>query len=349
MVGVSEKPDAGKARATLKEVNCLVVILTHSVISDKMTIAWSNQLIGMAFANNLPVSVLIEQSITDKDLNLIPNVIEPIRFRASKFPEVIADLLSFFYYVKALITGQSIQYINEKKDVKSKLERYADMYDSRLYINYPAKQNIAHCIIKNFISNRTRGIILDSGTVNYVIADALVESGFRIPIVTNNLAIVNKLKDILNYPVFVLPGEFDSRTDALGGQSTGEMARKFLKGEKDIKIDIAFLAANSIEINRGLSADAPMFSDFRAAILRHASKVVLVLQGEKFLKNVSDPVIPMEEWIELLERRKKDSSIYFVVHKLAENYGFEAMHSYSNCIYQLQDRFPISHVIEISD
>ena len=341
--------DARKVHITLREANCLVAILTPSVISDKKGIAWVNQVFGMAYAINLPVLALTEYSVSDKELVLIPNVTESIRFDASKAHEVLGDLFSFFYYVRALITGKSIQYLNEKRDVKSKLEKYANMYDSRLYVNYPAKQNIASYVLKNFISNETKGIMLDSGTLTYVIADALVESGLRIPIVTNNLAIVNKLKNVLNYPVFLLPGEFDSRTKAVGGQCTGEMARNFLKGEMNIPIDIAFLTANSIDIKSGLSADAQMFSDFRATILRHAPKLVIVLQGEKFLKEVSNPVLSMEEWDEVLEKRKQDSSIYFVIHKLVVNYGIEANHCYLDCIHQLRNRFPQSHVIEISD
>ena len=157
--------------------------------------------------------------------------------------------------------------------------------------------------------------MLDSGTVAYAIADTLIESGHQIPIVTNNVGIASKLRETLHYPIFYLPGELDTRTFGLGGQATAETARLYLEGKMEVPVEIAFVAANALDPDLGLSADAAAFSEFRATALRYSRKVVLVFRGEKLLKQISSPVMPQNEWEALLRRRAGESSMWIVCHE----------------------------------
>lgn len=338
-------PISEKVLELMKDVDCLVAIVTPSSISDEVTSSWINQEIGMAYALELPVIAFVEQSIND--LGMITKITEYVNFERNKLQKVLDKAASFYSSIKSLSTTRGIQQFYDDDDVKKKMEKYADLYDYRLLINFPAKQAIANIVIDKFISDDTKGIMLDSGTVTYAIADALINSGLQIPFVTNNLAILSKLKHLLHYPVTMLPGNLDFRTLGLYGEFTTKTAIKYLKGEMEIPIDISFLAANSIDPNLGFSADSPMFSDFRSAILQYSQKVVLVLQGEKFFKPISNPVISESNWSTLLQRRASESSIWIVCHKPVGFYGKAAENRYSDCIKRFRDKLPNDHIIEV--
>ncbi len=339
-------PIAKKVRTILEEVECFVAIITPSSISDKVASSWVNQEVGMAYERNLPLIALVEKPITD--LGMIKIITEYIRFDRNHLHEVLDKALTFFTTLKAELTGRGVQdFYDNSTDIRTKIERYADIYDSRLFVNLPAKHKIARYVLDNFIFPDTKGIMLDSGTVTYTIADALIDSGLQIPIVTNNLAVVSKLKQVLRYPVTILPGNHDPRTQGIGGPLTAKAATEYLMGKMDISIDCAFLAANAIDPNLGFSADASIFSDFRAAILRHASKVVLVLQGEKLLKPISNPVVSRKEWGELLLKRASESSIWVICHKPVHFYCSVLESQYSDSIKRFRDKLPPNHVVEI--
>ncbi|MDP8254262.1 MAG: hypothetical protein P9M14_00795 [Candidatus Alcyoniella australis] len=342
---VESKPLAQKVLETIKDADCTVAIITPSTISNHVTSAWINQEVGMSYAANIPVIAFVEDTI--QDLGIIPIITEYITFNRNKLHLILDKALSFFSGIAAKITSKSIQCLYDNTNCKEKLDKYADMYDTRLFVNLPAKQKIAKCVVEKFISDSTKGILLDSGSVTYVIADELINSGLQIPIVTNNIAIISKMKDILHYPVHILPGELDSRTLAVGGKDTAEVARQYLMGEMNITIDIAFLAANSIDPNFGLSADATPFVDFRTAILRNARNVVVVLQGEKLLKPVLNPIVAQDEWREIFHRRSVESSMWIVCHTLVEHYGQAMENRYMKCMECFKQELPDGHVIEI--
>lgn len=341
----SVRPVPDKVRELIRGVDCLVAIITPSAVSDRTTSAWINQEIGMAFALGIPLIPFVENTV--EDLGLISIAAEFVRFDRTKLEVILEKALNYFNSVKSTIVARTVTALSGESDASSKLEKYSDLYDSRLMVNLPAKQRIAAFVLQNILQGSVSGIMLDSGTVTYSIAEALIESGRRIPIVTNNLFVVDKFPDILHYPVHVLTGDWDPRTRAAGGHETAIEATRYLTGEMDQKIDYAFLAANSIDPDLGISADAPIFSEFRAAMLRHAKNVVVVMQGEKFLKSVSDPVLPTDEWRAILQKRSAESSMWVICHKLAGSYGVSAEARYGVCAACFAGRLPPGHFVEL--
>ncbi|UCE48894.1 MAG: DeoR/GlpR transcriptional regulator [Phycisphaerales bacterium] len=338
-------PPSEKVRELLAGAECLVAILTPSAVSESAASGWVYQETGMAFQQGLPLLVFVEESV--EDLGLLPNETDHVRFNRNRLEEVLGRALSYFCTVRSKATGQRVQEHYTKGDVRDSIEHYADVYDSRLFVNLLAKQEIASYVLKEFIKPDMKGIMLDSGTVTYVIADALVDAGLKIPIVTNNVAVVAQL-EVFHYPVTILPGEYDFRTKGVGGCLTAKAAKRYLRGKMNIPIDIAILAANAIDPDLGFSADNRIFSGFRATILKHAKEVVLVLQGEKFIKPVLNPVVTKDKWHQILQHRGADSSMWVVCHQPARSYSASANGQYSNAVRRFKATLPQGHFIEIT-
>ena len=340
----STEPIADKIDALLDEAGCLVAILTPSAVSDKVCSSWVNQEIGMARARKLPILAFVEEGIDD--LGILPGIASYVRFDRANLHRVLDETRQFFTSVRYSATARSVERIETQASVYSRVEEYADYYDSRLFVNFPAKQVIAESVLDMFVNQETSGILLDSGSLTYVIADQLLDSGYRIPVVTNNLALVSKLREIIDYPIIILPGELDMRTYGVGGDVTAQAVIPYLTGDAKPRVELAFLAANAIDPKNGLAADSSMFSSFRAAVLRHAKTVVVVLQGEKFLKGVKEPVVTIDEWNEILARRRKEHSMWVVCHPLAHDYGRDSGRRYSQCMDDFRKVLQPGAVIE---
>ena len=82
----------------------------------------------------------------------------------------------------------------------------------------------------------------------------------------------------------MLPGDYDVRTKGLGGIETAKAVLPYLLGKKTPATDIAFLAANAIDPDLGFSADSPLFTSFRAQVIRHAKRLFWFYKGRNSLK-----------------------------------------------------------------
>jgi len=299
----------------------------------------------MAYALALPILAFVEEGI--EDLGMIPSITEYIRFNRERLQEVTDKAVTFCESARSIATKKLLEVVSSGSASEKSIEEYGDFYDSRLYTNYEAKMRIARLVLEKFVLPEIHGILLDSGSLTLVIADQLIESGLRIPVVTNNLAIAGRLREAIHYPVTILPGELDTRTQGVGGDLTVNAVLPYLRAQTKPWVELALLAANAIDPDAGLSADSPLFSEFRATILRHAPRVVIVLQGEKFLKAVNQPVMQVKEWRSILSRRRTERSLYVVCHEPACDYGCGSYARYGRCCDEMKALLPEGHLFQI--
>lgn len=100
-------------------------------------------------------------------------------------------------------------------------------------------------LLKNLVIDG-QAIALNSGTTNVEVAEFLVNNYKRLTIITNNLRIVDKLKEAEHFTVILPSGVFNSEEFAVSGKNT----------EKEIlsyNFDLAILAVNAISDKKGIT------------------------------------------------------------------------------------------------
>ena len=73
----------------------------------------------------------------------------------------------------------------------------------------------------------------------------------------------------------------------------------------------------------------------------------MVLQGEKFLKGLDNPVVNRDEWREILAKRSEDGSLWVICHCPARDYGTAMNKRYNFCTERLREIIPSERLIEI--
>jgi DeoR/GlpR family transcriptional regulator of sugar metabolism len=198
-----------------------------------------------------------------------------------------------------------------------------DDYDYRLRLNAECKARIAFAVSTQVLpaitSSHDESILLDSGSVTYNIAYQLFSYRFG-NIVTNNYAIAmlfHEFKHQLPSTCRMLPGEMLRDVCAQGGKETVKaVIQELTQGNlgKSSPTRIAVLGLRAYSPEYGIAEDTPKLTEFQAAMLRHADKLVVVAQGEKFLKKANAPILNSQEFRSIIEQRSDEKSLWFVHH-----------------------------------
>lgn len=304
-------PISEKVQELIRNQNAFVVILTEKTLESNQASAWINNEIGIAVALKKPIIVFKENSIDD--LGIIPNITEYITFSRNDLHSILSKAYKFFSNMYNDIVIESITSQTKRNEIEY-VKKYGDLYDARLVINLPAKNKIADLVYKKFIASINSPVLLGSGTVTYCIAEQIVTKGDMIPIVTNNLAIATNMDSVYHHPIHFLSGEIDRVVMATTGPEVAEQARIWLK-DKEPKASLAVMGLRSFEPLKGFSEDKVSLNEFQATLIREAEKLVIVAQGEKFIKPVENPIMPYSEFISILNKRRNDHSISLVCHE----------------------------------
>jgi DeoR family fructose operon transcriptional repressor len=116
-------------------------------------------------------------------------------------------------------------------------------------------------------------VLLDAGSTTAQLAD-LLPVGRSLTIVTNALPIALSLAGRSDLTVHVLGGRVRQRTQA----TVDHVA---LQGLADISVDVAFLGANGISVERGLTTADPSEAAVKRAMVASARRVVVLADASK--------------------------------------------------------------------
>lgn len=147
------------------------------------------------------------------------------------------------------------------------------VYEARRNINQQDKQELVACL-GNIIENG-QAIAMNGGTTTIEAARYLKQNYDRMTVVTNNLTIVDILKEKRNFKIIVASGSYDRSENTLVGP----------RAEKTIELyntDYAILAVNSISASKGITDFRDEEIDIINAMIRNTEKAIVVADHSKF-------------------------------------------------------------------
>lgn len=124
-------------------------------------------------------------------------------------------------------------------------------------------------------------IIIDSGTTTLEIAKRIRAKD--VTLITNSIDIASELSKNKDIEVIVTGGALRVSTRAMVGSITESVLRNF-------RVDKAFLGANGISIEEGITTPNLVEAQTKKVMMNHAKKVIIVADSSKF-ENVSFSVI----------------------------------------------------------
>lgn len=235
-------------------------------------------------------------------------------------------------------------------------DSYKD-YDIRLYENSLAKARIAYRVTTEVLPelrvNSKESILLDSGSVTYNIAFQLFVLNY-LRIVTNNLAVQDFFRYQKNQPpdrCKMLGGEVMEEIRAVVGEDTIASAIKELRGENKTSkgTNIAVLGLRAYSKDKGIAEDTPRLSEFQASMMRHAKQLIVVAQGEKFLKKANAPILESREFRKLIDKRNNDKSLWFIHHLPATKLNEQQSEEYNNNLNSFLSLLPNDRILDSSE
>jgi DeoR family transcriptional regulator, fructose operon transcriptional repressor len=116
-------------------------------------------------------------------------------------------------------------------------------------------------------------IVLDAGTTTGALAAAL-PAGLELTVVTNAVPIALALADRPELEVLLVGGRVRARTQA----TVDDWALRTLE---ELSVDVAFVAANGVHLDRGLTTPDPAEAAVKRAFVRTGRRVVLLADHSK--------------------------------------------------------------------
>lgn len=149
----------------------------------------------------------------------------------------------------------------------------------RMTVNSDAKQRIAHRALAVITDGYRGAIVFDAGsTVGAVAAalgDRIAVTGAQLDVVTHAVPIAHTLSLLSEVSLTILGGQVRGLTAAAVGTAT-------LAALDSLRPDLAFVGANGVSADFGLSTPDPAEAGVKSAIVRAARRTVLVADQSKF-------------------------------------------------------------------
>lgn len=141
------------------------------------------------------------------------------------------------------------------------------------------KSRIAAAALALVPTSRTASILLDAGTTTARLAERLMDwtpssPGDQLLVVTNALPIAALLVGNDEIQLHILGGRVRGLTSAIVGASTTSQLEA-------LRVDIAFVGANGIDAEFGLSTPDPVEAAVKTAMVRSARRVVVLADSSK--------------------------------------------------------------------
>lgn len=227
-------------------------------------------------------------------------------------------------------------------------------YDKRIETNSKAKIRIARGVnelIDQFFNLSENPILLDCGSVTYYISCELLSKSSG-NIITNSIGIQSYSATITTHPICVnvIPGEVNPLVGAYVGFQTAESAEKQLKYGlgKLAKSKVAVLGLRAYDPSKGFLENTPSLTDFQGRLFEHAEKLIVVAQGEKFLNKAYAPILESNKFKEIMQKRVKDQSIWFVYHEPTCKLSSSQREFYQKNLQSFLSNIPPEYVLNMT-
>lgn len=227
-------------------------------------------------------------------------------------------------------------------------------YDKRIETNSKAKIKIAKRVrelINEFFDISIHPILLDCGSVTYYISDELLKDSAG-NIVTNSIGIHSMSATINTHPITVntIPGEVNPVVGAYVGFQTAETAKQQLtKGVGKLeKSKVAVLGLRAYNPSKGFLENTPSLTDFQGTLFEHAENLIVVAQGEKFLNKAYAPILESSRFKEILDKRVKNKSLWFVYHEPTCKMTDAQKSFYNKNLNDFLSKIPKDRIINVS-
>ncbi|WP_345803395.1 DeoR/GlpR family DNA-binding transcription regulator [Microbacterium sp. AZCO] len=149
----------------------------------------------------------------------------------------------------------------------------------RMTVNSDAKRGIARRALDVITDGYRGAVVFDAGSTVGAVAAGLGErvaaTGARLDVVTHAVPVAHALSLLPDIGLTVLGGQVRGLTAAAVGTST-------LTALASLRPDLAFIGANGISADFGLSTPDPAEAAVKAAIVRASRRVVVVADQAKF-------------------------------------------------------------------
>lgn len=149
----------------------------------------------------------------------------------------------------------------------------------RMTVNSDAKLAIAHRALDVITDGYRGAVVFDAGSTVGAVASLLGEriaaTGARLDVVTHAVPVAHTLSLLPDIGLTLLGGQVRGLTAAAVGPST-------LSALDSLRPDLAFVGANGVSADFGLSTPDPAEAAVKQAIVRSARRVVAVADRAKF-------------------------------------------------------------------
>jgi DeoR/GlpR family transcriptional regulator of sugar metabolism len=168
------------------------------------------------------------------------------------------------------------------------LAAHEDSFRHRLDLEVDDKERLARAIVSTLEPSET--LFVDSSTTGYYVAQAIVESGVDVTVLTSSLPVMNLIgnADAPNVDLIALGGTFRKLTHSYVGPDTVRALRGYL-------VDRVVFSVKAVT-PEGLLTDAdPLEAEVKRAMIAHAQTSALLATAQKFEDRGLAVVAPLRD------------------------------------------------------
>ncbi len=153
-------------------------------------------------------------------------------------------------------------------------DRIVSRFADRLSVNAAAKERIGRAVAE-WIQEGS-GIFVDASSTTYFFAQQIAQRRIaRLALATNSLSIPLLFEACPQIRVISTGGELERTLNAYGGP----IAMRVLE---EMNFDAAYVSCAGFNLKHGATTDSPMLVEMLRGVVRHARKVVLLIDSSKF-------------------------------------------------------------------
>jgi DeoR/GlpR family transcriptional regulator of sugar metabolism len=168
------------------------------------------------------------------------------------------------------------------------LAAHEDSFRHRFDLEVAEKERLARAVVATIEPNET--LFVDSSTTGYYVAQAIVEAGMNVTVLTSSLPVMNLIGtgDAPNVDLIALGGTFRKLTHSYVGPDTVRALRGYL-------VDRVVFSVKAVT-PEGLLTDAdPLEAEVKRAMIAHAQTSALLATAAKFGDRGLAVVAPLRE------------------------------------------------------
>jgi DeoR/GlpR family transcriptional regulator of sugar metabolism len=168
------------------------------------------------------------------------------------------------------------------------LAAHEDSFRHRLDLEVEDKERLARAVVTTLEPSET--LFVDSSTTGYYVAQAIVEAGVAVTVLTSSLPVMSLIgnADAPNVDLIALGGTFRKLTHSYVGPDTVRALRSYL-------VDRVVFSVKGVTREGFLTDADPLEAEVKRAMIAHAQTAVLLATPKKFEDRGLAVVAPLED------------------------------------------------------